>query len=499
MVTDKQVLKYRKKLKSGYSREQAAMAVPMHLKTARYWEDGPLPSTVEKKPRSWRTRDDPLQAVWESKIVPRLQGDEKGVLQAKSLVDLFELDDSVLRTLQRRISEWRALNGPGKEVFFPQEYRPGQEAQLDFTHAEQLEVTIAGDPFPHLIFQVVLCYSKYRAISLSYAETTEALIDGIQDGFEDIGGVPAMVCLDNLSAASYELKRSGGREFTQRYKKLLEHLGLNGRRINAGESNENGVVERGHGVLKSALQQALALRQSSDFPTIAVYWAFVVGVKDRLNFQGRDKYEEEKAHLASLPTTRMPGYTDFDLSVGKFSCVQVSNNTYSVPSGLIGHDIKIRRHANELEVIFRGKVVERIPRLRGRNQHRINYRHIIGSLVRKPGAFPRYRFREDLFPSLTFRKAYDALIRYRGERADVDYVRILYLAANTMETNVEAALNLLLEADVAFEYGDVNALANPELRPRPEQLMVGEPLEPDLGSFDTLLMEETNASLIGQN
>jgi hypothetical protein len=194
----------------------------------------------------------------------------------------------------------------------------------------------------------------------------------------------------------------------------------------------------------------------------------------------------------------MPGYTDFTLGVGKFSCIQVSN-TYSVPSRLIGHEIKVRRHADELEVFFRDKVVERIPRLRGRNQHKINYRHIIGSLVRKPGAFARYRFREDLFPSLTFRKAYDALVRFRGERADVDYVRILYLAATTMETDVEAALNLLLDADASFEYGDVSALADPQPRPRPEQLLVGKPLEPDLGIYNTLLTEETNASLIGQN
>jgi hypothetical protein len=183
--------------------------------------------------------------------------------------------------------------------------------------------------------------------------------------------------------------------------------------------------------------------------------------------------------------------------VGSNSCINVSNNIYSVPSRLIGHEVKVRRQADELEVFFRDHRTERIPRLHGRNQHRINYRHIIDSLVRKPGALARYRFREDLFPSLTFRRAYDALVKFRGERADVEYVRILRLAAKTMESDVEMALHLLLESGRPFEYGEVQALAAPQ--PRPEQLLQGRALEADLASYDTLLTEELHASLCGSN
>ena len=70
--------------------------------------------------------------------------------------------------------------------------------------------------------------------------------------------------------------------------------------------------------------------------------------------------------------------------------------------------------------------------------------------MRKPGAFARYRFREQMFPTMTFRLAYDALREWRGERADVEYVRILHLAATTMESTVDSALGLLLEAGGPF-------------------------------------------------
>ena len=88
---------------------------------------------------------------------------------------------------------------------------------------------------------------------------------------------------------------------------------------------------------------------------------------------------------------------------------------------------------------------------------------VIGSLVRKPGAFARYRFREQLFPTMQFRLAYDALREWRGERADVEYVRILHLAATTMEATVDSALSLLLEAGESFDYAEVRDLAEPKV------------------------------------
>jgi DNA replication protein DnaC len=98
-------------------------------------------------------------------------------------------------------------------------------------------------------------------------------------------------------------------------------------------------------------------------------------------------------------------------------------------------------------VWYAQKMVELLPRLRGRGKHRIDYRHVIDWLVRKPGAFADYRYRADLFPSSHFRMAYDVLRQQQPARSDKEYLRILHLAARESEAGVEAALVELLKED----------------------------------------------------
>lgn len=137
-----------------------------------------------------------------------------------------------------------------------------------------------------------------------------------------------------------------------------------------------------------------------------------------------------------------------------------------------------------MEVIYKGQVVTVLERLRGEDHVRVDYRHLVGSLVRKPGAFARYRYREHLFPTPVFRQAYAALTRWRGERADVEYVRILHLAATTMETAVERALAHLLDAGDPFDYVTVRAMAMP---PRPQAPGLAALSAPDLRVYDALV------------
>lgn len=493
MITDKQVLRYRKALKSSKTRDQAALAAGVSAKTARGWEDGPLPSTRSKEPRTWRTRLDPLAAVWDLHVVPLLQSDDEGKLQATTILDELQyipgcqLDDKHLRTIQRRVHEWRATGGPGKEVYFEQVHPPGRESQIDFTHAEELRVTIAGQPFPHLFFGLLLSYSKWRFVQIAFGETTEAVTKGTQDAFKDLGGITRVLRSDNMSAATYELK--GERRATKRFQAVLDHFGLEYTRIRAGKSNENGVVEKGHHIFKTAVNQALIVRDSRDFATAEDYAAFVNEVRNRLNQKVAVRFAEEQHHLRPLPTCWFPTYTDVIVKVRMWSTIRVCENTYSVPSNLIGRHVTARVHPDIVEVLYRGRVLESFPRLRGRGQQRIDYRHVIHSLVRKPGAFTRYRFREELFPTITFRLGYDALRKYRGERADIEYVRVLHLAATTMESEVDTALQLLLEAGKSFDYADVKSLVDVSPRPVITNIV---PLALDLCQYNKLLTGECN-------
>lgn len=149
MVTDAQVRLLRQKMIEGKTQEAASAAAGMSVRTGRAWQDGPLPSQT-KRSRDWRTRIDPFSEVWERDVAPLLAADTRSVLDGKTLMAV--LDDRYpgrfgawqLRTLQRRMRDWRAEQGPVKEVFFEQVHPPGREAACDFTHATELGVTIAG-------------------------------------------------------------------------------------------------------------------------------------------------------------------------------------------------------------------------------------------------------------------------------------------------------------------------------------------------------------------
>jgi hypothetical protein len=486
MVTDAQAKLLRRKMHEGKTQETAAAAAGMSVRSARKWQSGPLPSAA-KEPRTWRTRPDPFEDVWDSEVVPLLKGDEEAEFQATTILDELlerhpgEFDKGHLRTLQRRVRQWRALYGPDKDVIFPQEHPPGREAAVDFTHGTGLGVTIAGQLLVHLLFVFKLSFSSWTWVCVAFGETFEALISGVQGALWDLGGVTEVVRHDNLSAATHELKRSGGRALTKRFKDVLDHYGMESTRINPGESHENGVVEKGNDLVKKALRQALKLRGSRDFRSVAEYEAFVREVVERShNRHIQERLATERARLSSLPSTRVPEYTTYRPTVRRWSTIRVAKRAYSVPSRLIGHEVEVRQHADVVEVYYAGRLVETMPRLRGDADVRVDYRHVIWSLVRKPGAFARYRFREELFPTMTFRRAYDRLRRWRGERADVEYVRILHLAASTMEVQVERALNDLLEHGEPFDYAAVKAIAHPE----PSKIPVVSIPEPDLSKYD---------------
>ena len=454
----------------GESQEAAAAAAGMSVRTARHWQRGPLPSQKGGS-RGWRTRSDPFGEVWAEEIEPLLQRDPSGALQATTLLEWLQehhadrFSQSQLRTLQRRLRDWRALNGPEQEGFFPQEHPPGREAQLDFTHGRELGVTIVGEPFSHLLFEFVLSYSGWRFVDLAFGETLEALVRGLQGALWTVGGAPEIVRTDNLSAATHELKQTGGRTLNDRYAAVLSHYGLTSTRTNPRSSHENGVAEQAHYRLKSALTQALIIRGSRDFPTPEAYRSFVRGEVDRRNRRCQSRFDEERGRLRPLPPAPLPEYTTYRTKVRKWSTIRVANRTYTVPSRLRDLEVEVRQYANHLEVFYKGQLVERMERLRGHHEARIDYRHIIQSLVRKPGAFARYRFREHLFPTQNFSLAYDALSKWRGERADVEYVRILHLAATTMESDVDQALSQLLAKGQPFDYPMVRDLAAP-LKPQ---------------------------------
>ena len=448
MVTDAQVRRVMKQLGKGKSLAVAAAQAGMDEKTARKYRDaGRLPSQLPR-PRTWRTRADAFSAVW-CELATMLE-DNPG-FEAKTLFEHLQqkhpgrFADGQLRTLQRRVKRWRALEGPSKETYFPQTHHPGVLAESDFTDMAAVGITIQGQPFAHLLYHFVLTYSNWETATVCFSESFEALSGGFQDAVWKLGGVPQAHQTDCLSAAVHKLDHP--EDFTDRYEALMRHYGVEARKTNPSSPHENGDVEQRHYRLVKAMEQSLLLRGSRDFASREEYETFLGKLLTQLNAGRQEKRAEEMAVLRALPARRTEDYKRVDVGVSRFSTIHVSHNTYSVHSRLIGAQVQVRLYADHLDVYLAQRHLERIPRLRGQGGHYIQYRRNIDRLVRKPGAFANYRYRDDLFPTTRFRLVYDLLRDAHSEKAaSREYLDILYLAASEGEAAVEAVLRQMLDA-----------------------------------------------------
>ena len=429
----------------------AAAKAGMSEPTAHsYLKDRKLPSE-RKKVRTYRTRPDAFAQVWEE-AEGFLRDNPK--LEVKALFEYLrrtypgQFQPGQLRTFQRRVKEWRLAHGPAKEVYFAQDYAPAERAQSDFTCMNSLRVTIEGAPFPHLLYHFVLAYSNWESGMICESESFAALSAGLQQALWELDGVPKLHQTDSLSCA---VRNHPGRhdEFTQSYQALCRHYGMQMRHTQPRSPQENGKIEQRHHRFKRALENELILRGSRDFASRRAYAALLQKVFTALNAPRQARLDEERPHLGTLPKQRLDSYQRVEVRVSKWSTIRVHKKTYSVPSRLIGARLQVRIYAEWIEVWSAQSCLERMSRLHGSDQLRVDYRHVIDTLVRKPGAFANYRYRTELYPTHTFRLAYDALQDAHTDslRADKVYLKILYLAAKQGEAQVDAALEYLLARD----------------------------------------------------
>ena len=265
MVTDRQVRRLVALENTEKNLEIAASKAGMDAKTARKYRGlKRLPSELPVKARG--RRPDPFAGVW-SEVRELLE--VNGGLEAKTVFEHLQrrcpgqFQYGQLRTFQRKVKYWRATEGPGREVFFAQQHVPGRLSASDFTHMEELGVTILGRRFDHLIYHFVLTYSNWEAGTVCFSESFESLSEGLQNALWELGRVPGRHRTDRLSTAVNNALRPA--EFTARYEGLLRYYGLEGEKIQAGRGNENCDVEQRHHRFKRAVDQELMLRGSRDF------------------------------------------------------------------------------------------------------------------------------------------------------------------------------------------------------------------------------------------
>lgn len=421
----------------------AAAKSGMSTKTAlKYINSQKLPSEL-KTARTYRTRENSFTDHW-----PELSAMLKSApeLQANTLLAyLIErypengYHGGQLRSLQRRLQEWRAESGKDKPVIFLQRLHPGRQSQSDWTNMNELQITIDGKLFPHLLFHFMLPYSCWETIMLCHSESFDSLALGFESAIWELGGVLPEHRTDNLSAAT---KRCGGaRVFTEKWKTVLDYYKVKPSRNNPGESHENGSVEKSHDTFKCAVKQHLLLRGSRDFADQASYMLFIIKIKDRRNLARRIKVAEEVSLLRGLPDKKWRAPSIFPVRVSSSSSIHILGIPYSVPSRLIHYALKAHVYLDEIELYYGQKCLQKMPKKSKGNG--IDYRHIIDSLVRKPGAFLNYQYRDSLFPRTIFRWAFDELIYLHPSNGHKSYLKILQLAKMYGEQEITTALEIL--------------------------------------------------------
>jgi hypothetical protein len=494
-VSDAQARKLMEEMTKHGKVGLAAMKAGMDRKTARkYVAAGKLPSEMAV-PRDWRTREDPFAEHWpEVEALVR----ETPALEAKTLFEVLSAkypdryEAGQLRTLQRRVRLWRATQGPDRAVMFAQQHRPGEAAQTDFTSTSELGITIAGQLFVHLLCVFVLPFSNWLWATVCLSESMAALRKGVQRALFQLGRVPRYHQTDNSTAATHRIPdgkkvfcEDGKRPFNDDYLALMRHFGMTPRTTAIGAKEQNGDVESENGAIKRRLEQLLLVRGSRDFEDVAAWQSFIDDALRARNAGRRTRVGEDFAAMRELNVAKLPEYVEEDVMVSEWSTIRVKHCAYSVPSRLMGEMLRVRVYEDRIEAYFGNAVQLACERLVGRNLHRIDYRHVIWSLVKKPGAFARYVYREEMFPSLVFRRAYDAIqAPQHGGRGDLEYLRILHLAASRMQADVEVVLAELLAASEPITSEAVKARVTTSLRPTVPEMVAP---EIDLGAYDALL------------
>lgn len=454
-------------MRSRHTDAPVAAAAKSGFSTAtayRIEADPRLPSQ-KKEPRG-RRRPDPLAAVWDSEIVPMLEAAPE--LRAIAVFDEIrrrhpEISPGIRRTLERRIRTWRALNGAEQDVIFRQTHEPGRLGLSDFTHMGASGVTIAGEPFKHMLYHFRMVFSGFEhAHVVLGGESFVALTEGLQNALWALGGVPDQHRSDSLSAAFRNLDRDAKQDLTRRYHALMQHYRMMPTRNNTGVAHENGSIESSHGHLKKAVEDALLLRGSRDFDDLESYRRFIDEIIGRHNARHRKQIDLERSKLRSLPKRRTTDYEEASVSVTSSGGFILSKVFYTVPSRLIGHRLRVQLYDDRLDCFLGSSHLMTLrrgrPKDNGKTGHVIDYRHVIYALRRKPMALLNLVYRDQIFPRQAYARAFDALLEQEGaKRTCRVMVELLGLAH---ERTCEAELGQAIENELdAGRLPDPKALA----------------------------------------
>ncbi len=482
----KQQVKLYMKLREQKALTQACCAAKTGISTRSAYtiEQGSHHTSHAKSRRAYKTRASALDEIWGNELIKKLEDNPE--LQPKTLLLYLQrthvdesgvsvYDDSHLRTLQRRVAHWKAVNGSPKDVIFPQVHLPGQQSLSDFTHMDRSQITICGVVFKHMLYHFRLVYSKWSYIKvIQSGESFQALSQGLQEALFQLGGATKEHRTDSLSAAFKNLSEEAKADLTKQYEDLCTHYGMIPTRNNKGVSHENGSVESSHGHIKNRIAQELLLRGSHDFNSIIEYEAWVQNIVLQSNRRNAKQLALEKEMLQPLPQCKVMDYELISINVSSLSIIIVKNMTYSVPSRLAGHTLTLHLYQHTIEAYLGGShTLSLIRKYRHEQPTRyvIDYRHIIHALIKKPRAFRFCQYQNEILPNDAYRQIWQYLDA--TESRDVApklMLRLLKLAADhACEEKLGQHVSLLIEKKESINIQLIESVFNSH-NPRLPQL-----------------------------
>jgi len=453
-ITQEQVKLYMKYRAKKATQEQASAKAGISERSGRRIDANDLPK--KKQPRHWRTRKDPFASIWDSEILPLLE--KEPMLAPTTLFEDLQdrhpghFGNNLKRTFQRRVKEWKALYGPDKEVMFRQSKEAGRLGLSDFTELNDIDISIAGELLKHRLYHFRLPYSGWSYIKVILGgESYTALAEGLQEALQRLDGAPQEHRTDSLSAAYKNLSKGEQEDLTERYQSLCRHYDMTPTRNNRGVSHENGAVESPHGHIKKRIRQALLLRESIDFATLDDYRQWLDALIQRFNRRCEEALAIECDKLQALPAHKTTDYSDQVVRVTTSSTIDLKRVLYSVPARLVGESLRLHIYDDRIEAYVGSTLAHTLARIYPLNNHQrvrcIDYRHVIGQLVRKPQAFRYSQLRDDLLPNATYQQIWTTIDqRLEPRTACKQIVGILSLAARA---DCEQALGAYLQQQIA--------------------------------------------------
>lgn len=466
-ITSEQVKIYMSNRQQGRTQAQSSAKASVSERSRRRIDNEEV-SGGSRRAHGWRTRADPFEGVWAEEIVGRLERQPR--LDATTLFEDLQdrhpgrYGNGKKRTFQRRVKAWKALYGADKDVMFRQVQEPGRLGLSDFTELKGLLVTIGGEALEHRLYHFRLAYSGWSHVTVVLGgESYSALAEGLQEALWRLGGAPLEHRTDSLAAAYKNLDADAQADLTARYAQLCGHYGMQATRNNRGVGHENGAVESPHGHIKRRIAQALLLRESADFAALADYRQWLDALLARFNRRCADALAIERGCLQALPQRRTGDYAEQVVLVTTAATIEVKRVLYSVPARLIGERLRLHVFDDRIDAFVgaaRALTLPRVYSVNGERARRIDYRHIIGALARKPQAFRYSQLRDDLLPNATYRAIWQHLDNHLEPRAACK--RIVGILALAARAECEQALGAYLLAQL--DAGTIPTLAALEQR-----------------------------------